>query len=218
MGRALAFQSNPKMRRPRPLIWFLASGGAPEGRGRMARHLAAGAALPADLAGVLSPAPPVATPEPGPCGEGYLAAFEFGQLNAETFAALALRPLRATPWRMLLIAGETQAPGHGELITDAQDPRLRVIACTGAPDCPQALGETRAIARALASRVPAGSKLHVSGCAKGCAHPTPCETVLVTTKQGYDLIENACASAPPRRHLSLTDLPTLFAAKAAYAP
>ena len=46
---------------------------------------------------------------------------------------------------------------------------LRVIACTGAPGCLQAHAATRPLARALAPKLT--ETLHVSGCAKGCAHP-----------------------------------------------
>ncbi len=71
---------------------------------------------------------------------------------------------------MILIAGHV---AHPDLITDPADPRLRVTACTGAPGCPQALQPTRDLARTLAPQVPQGQHLHVSGCAKGCAHPKP---------------------------------------------
>ncbi len=196
--------------------WFLASGGAPEGRGRMARHLASGATLPAGLAGTLPPAPAAATPGPGECESGALVGLEFGQISAETLALLAANPLRVTPWRMLLIEGPT--PDLPDLITAPGDPRLRVIACTGAPGCPQALGPTRDLARRLAASVPPGETLHVSGCAKGCAHPGPCETVLVATSEGWGLAQNARAADPALRHMAEARLLTHFAAKAAHAP
>ena len=83
------------------------------------------------------------------------------------------------------------------LITDPADPILRITACTGAPACPQALGDTRTLARRLAPHLPTGQKLHISGCAKGCAHPAAAETTLTATGQGYDLIRNGTASDIP---------------------
>ncbi|HQU68803.1 MAG TPA: precorrin-3B synthase [Albidovulum sp.] len=179
--------------------WFLASGGAPAGRGRMAAHLARGAALPETFRS-LSRRNAAPAPAPGPLRQGFLAAFAFGQISAETLAALAdLGPVRLTPWRMILIEGTTTAPTIPGLITDPADPLLKVTACTGAPGCPQALGETRALARRLAPLVPQGRHLHVSGCTKGCAHPGAAPATLVATAKGYDLILNDTAAGNPAR-------------------
>ena len=175
--------------------WFLKTGGAQGGRGRMARHLAAGAVLPDGFARpvVAGAVPPV----PGPHPAGWLAALAFGQCTAETFAALAgLGALRMTPWRMLLVEGLAVRPDLSGLIHDARDPLLRVIACTGAPACPQALQPTRPLARALAPHVPPDSTLHVSGCAKGCAHPGPAALTLVGRQGGYALVRGGTAADP----------------------
>jgi precorrin-3B synthase len=208
------------------VTWFLASGGMTEGRGRMAPHLAR-ASLPQGF--TVPPATPLPRPRPGPHPEGALVAFAFGQIGADTFGALAARghALRLTPWRMILIAGLPGLPDDPALITRPDDPLLRVAACTGAPGCPQALGPTRGLARTLARTLAgtlartlaaeAGHPLHVSGCAKGCAHPGPAETTLVATPRGYDIIRGGCASDAPH----LTDQPPhLIAAalKARHAP
>jgi precorrin-3B synthase len=125
----------------------------------------------------------------------------FGRLHASQLAAL-VEPsgapgLRLTPWRALLIPGldEPQARALGAqarglgLIVDADDPVLRVAACAGAPACSSALGETREAARRLAPLAPSGEGiwLHVSGCAKGCAHPRPAPLTAVATREGYQL-------------------------------
>ncbi len=180
--------------------WFLTTGGAPEGRGRMAPHLAR-AALPEGF--TTPPAPPLPPPGPGMHPEGALVAFAFGQMQAATLGALATlgHDLRLTPWRMILIAGAAQLPDLADLITAPDDPLLRVTACTGAPGCPQALGATRDLARALAPNVT--GHLHVSGCAKGCAHPAAAPATLVATPNGYDLVRNGSAADPP----SFTNLP-----------
>jgi precorrin-3B synthase len=39
--------------------------------------------------------------------------------------------------------------------------------------------------------------LHVSGCAKGCAHPGVAPLTLVATSAGFDLIRDGSASATP---------------------
>ncbi len=190
--------------------WFLKTGGAPEGRGRMAAHLARGARLPEAFTEI--PALPRAAcvaPRPGPRAGGFLVAFEFGQMTAETLSLLAeAGALRVTPWRMFLIEGATAAPGIAGLITDPADPLLRVTACTGASGCPQGLIATRPLARALSAALPSGARLHVSGCAKGCAHPAPAPMVLVGRAGGtVDLIRaGTAADRPSRTGLSPEDL------------
>ncbi|MEO6299688.1 MAG: precorrin-3B synthase, partial [Paracoccaceae bacterium] len=134
---------------------------------------------------------------PGPHAMGILVGLEFGQIDAKTFAALAWHPLRITPWRMILLEGVAKAPDLPGLITDTADPRLRVTACTGAPGCPQGLQPTRPLARQLADKVPAGQHLHVSGCAKGCAHPGPADMTLVANRDGFSVIRDGRASDPP---------------------
>ena len=178
--------------------WFLASGGAVGVRGRMAAHLVRGARLPeAFMAG---PAQMMSArmPRPGPCQGGVLVGLEFGQITAETMSILAQSgPLRSTPWRMLVIEGATAAPPLPGLIATADDPLLRVVACTGAPGCPQAHAATRAVARRLAPQVPDGKILHVAGCAKGCAHPAAAHFTLVARAGGtFDLVRDGTAADP----------------------
>lgn len=183
--------------------WFIAEGGVTEGRGRMSALLKR-RALPEGFTSPRLPAAP--SPTPGTTAQGQLVGFEFGQMHAETLAALAdLGQLRITPWRMLLIEALTQAPQIPGLITDAADPMLRVIACTGAPGCLQAQAATRPLARKLAPRLT--EILHVSGCAKGCAHPTSAPLTLTATPNGFALIRNGTASGAPHRvGLSAADL------------
>ena len=184
--------------------WFMQSGGIFGERGRMAAHLARGAALPDIFTEV--PAPSIAnySPEPGPVAEGVLVGFEFGQVPAELLDALSdLGALRVTPWRMLLIEGARAMPDLPGLITRPHDPMLRVIACTGAPGCLQAAQPTRALARSLAPHLPDGAILHVSGCSKGCAHSGPAALTLTANAAGFDLIRDGHARDLPLR-LGLT--------------
>jgi precorrin-3B synthase len=171
--------------------WFVASGGVRDGRGRMAAHLATGK-LPDIFAGRTQPAPALAVPDLGHVASGALVGFAFGQLRSETLGHLAaLAPgLRLTPWRMMLVEGVREMPQYPGLVTRADDPLLRVVACTGAPVCPEAFAETRELAAALAPHIPAGEKLHISGCPKGCAHQAPSALTLVGTADGFDLVRD----------------------------
>lgn len=170
--------------------WFVSSGGVKEGRGRMAGHPKT--AMPFDTSA--APAAKAEAAVPGQTPHGALIGFEFGILRADLLAEIAgMAPaFRVTPWRMLLLT-DAPLPDMGALITDAADPRLRVLACTGAPGCPQALQETRSLARRLAPAVPLGKLLHVSGCGKGCAHPGPADLTLSATRHGYMILPNARA-------------------------
>ena len=171
--------------------WFVASGGAAQGRGRMAAHLARGP-HPFDTKAL--PFAKAVASVPGQTPYGTLIAFEFGTLRAELLAELAtLSPsIRVTPWRMLLLQGATM-PAHAGIITDPADPRLRVLACSGAPACPQALQQTRSLASRLAPHVPKGKLVHVSGCGKGCAHPETADLTLSGTQLGFAILPRSKA-------------------------
>ncbi|MBC6436579.1 MAG: precorrin-3B synthase [Rhodobacteraceae bacterium] len=176
--------------------WFILSGGVgADGRGRMARHIAAGAVLPAELAGGHPPNDAKAAPVPGLVSGGLLVAAAFGQLTPCDLAAIAKTgvPMRITPWRMVFLPGLVEAgnlAGRDTLLTDPTDPLLRVHACTGAPGCPQAQGETRSLARTLALHLPEGRDLHVSGCRKGCAHPRAAQITFVGRDGRFDLVRD----------------------------
>ncbi|MDR7305055.1 precorrin-3B synthase [Rhodoferax saidenbachensis] len=176
--------------------WFIEAGGLATPRKRMA-SLVASQPLPRRFTTTPVPAAAQHQPPLGRVPQGYLAALEFGQLPATTLAALAeLAHLRLTPWRSVLLEGMEAIPALPDLITRADDPRLRIHACTGAPGCGQAAGATRPLARALAASLPVGQTLHVSGCTKGCAHPAAALTV-VATANAYHLIHHGSAAAPP---------------------
>ena len=102
-----------------------------------------------------------------------------------------------TPWRMILLEDVRDVPRHDDLVTRADDARLRVAACTGAPACPEAKAETRLLAAVLAPHLPKDKHLHVSGCAKGCAHPRSSDVTLVGTEHGFDLVRHGTARNQP---------------------
>lgn len=109
----------------------------------------------------------------------------FGQTDAAGLRALAgladrfsSSTIRTSPWRAFLlgrIASSEVAALMAALaapegfVTDPSDPRLSVTSCIGAPGC----GSATVLARADAARLAATTvgRLHVSGCAKGCAYP-----------------------------------------------
>ena len=114
------------------------------------------------------------------------AAAAFGEIAAERFQALIERAralgasgLRLTPWRAFLIAGLDREAASSMLgsiaglgfIASADEPRLRIAACPGAPACMHGHRPVREDAARWAALMPKGEGvvLHVSGCAKGCA-------------------------------------------------
>ena len=75
--------------------------------------------------------------------------------------------VRLTPWRSLIIDSHDIA--HASAFILAQDnPRTRVFACVGAPNCASANGKTREIAERLR---PQAARRYISQEYKGCAFP-----------------------------------------------
>jgi precorrin-3B synthase len=185
--------------------WFVTSGGARGGRGRMAAHIGAGAKLRDALRGDVKPARMITVPRPGLYPQGAMVGAQFGQMAHDVLTHLAgcAQGLRMTPWRMILAEGLREMPRCKGLITQADDPILRVIACSGAPACREAHAETRTLAAALAPHIAGDAWLHVSGCAKGCAHSGPASITLVATREGFDLVrDGSTRDAPVQRGLS----------------
>lgn len=170
--------------------WFVATGGI----GRAAAHRAP---LPRWADGHAIPGPRRMPPVPGLHPLGLVRGVAFGSVHARDLAALmdrsAATALRVTPWRTVVLEGAKPVDAEG-FVALADDPCLRVDACPGAPACPQATVETRQLAQRLAPHVV--GRLHVSGCAKGCARAAPAD-VTVTGRHGrYDLAANARAGDP----------------------
>lgn len=179
------------------IAWFIDTGG--QQAGRMARHLRA-QALPAEWTRVER-----LTATATQSDHGIVLGVPFGQLDARALTEFmqtnAVEALRILPGRKLLAMPPSQSIPRGFCAPD--DPLLNVHACTGAPGCPQALGPTRVLARALAESVKPGETLHVSGCTKGCAHPRRADRTLIATKDGFDLVSKGAPwDAPMRRGLS----------------
>jgi precorrin-3B synthase len=196
--------------------WFVVSGGVRDGRGRMAAHIGNGTRLPDALAGRATPAFALASPSPGIRTNDALVGLAFGQMHSDALTYLAsLAPgLRLTPWRMVFVEGLREMPRHDGLVTRADDPLLRVVACTGAPACPEAHAETRKLAASLAPYLAPDTCLHVSGCAKGCAHPKASDITLVGTRDGFDLLRDGSPrDVPAQRGLTTADVRVLVGAR-----
>lgn len=122
--------------------------------------------------------------------------------------ALLLGPLRRT--KIKTMRDEARRLGFA---VDADDPRRRIVACPGAPSCASGLIAARALAAEIAKRVPVahvpagqGVAVHVSGCAKGCAHPAPAPLTVVGTAHGVGLVREATAHAAPSCYVDEADV------------
>lgn len=143
--------------------------------------------------------------------------FPFGHVDAPALEALMslLRAagasgIRTSPDRALLILGI--APDRAAAVADAverlgfivaaDDPRRRVVACAGAPICASGEFAARAsapgVAEAVAPLIRPGEVIHLSGCAKGCAHQGRAALTVVGRDGACDLVvdggaERRCA-------------------------
>ena len=146
------------------------------------------------------------------CGVGL----PFGHADADALERLAdvagtagSYGLRAAPGRTLLTIGLTKQSAAGFVaaakqlgfVTRADDPRRHVLACAGAPLCTSAYIATRAmapgIAAAAAPHLTSDATIHISGCAKGCAHPAAATLTVVGTGGDCALVANGSARDTP---------------------
>ncbi len=121
--------------------------------------------------------------------------------------ALGTTEIRLAPGRSLLFLGQPadacpslpQAAATLGFITSPADPRTRIAACPGTPACASGQIATRDIAEKVAAENAdiLDFTLHISGCAKGCAHPGAATLTLVGGENGAGLVVNATAKALP---------------------
>jgi precorrin-3B synthase len=127
--------------------------------------------------------------------------------------------LRAAPGRVLMIVGLAAEMSSSFLtaaerlgfIARADDPRRHVVACAGAPICSSAHIAARAIAPAIAQasapHLGRSFAIHISGCAKGCAHPAPAALTIVGTPSGCALIADGSTRDVPYALVPANELP-----------
>jgi precorrin-3B synthase len=133
------------------------------------------------------------------------------QLKAFTKTALKLgiEDIMLAPKRTLVaICGTVaqaqalrkQAEAMG-FFTSPDDPKQAISACPGAPDCVSGHIPARRIAADIAKEhsglLDGSVHLHVSGCAKGCAHPATSELALVGSAAGVGLVVDGTARKEP---------------------
>ncbi len=95
------------------------------------------------------------------------------------------------------------ALGAYGFIDAAEDPRGRVAACPGAPACASGSTPTLADAARLAEALRgSGIDAHVSGCAKGCAHPGSAALTLVGRGGHYGIVLDGRPDAEPAIQLT----------------
>ena len=93
-------------------------------------------------------------------------------------------------------------------IVAPDDPRRRIAACPGAPACRSGTtpvpDHAARLAQALAplAGLTAPITAHVSGCAKGCAHPGPADLTLVGRDGAYDVVLAGSPSGEPATRLA----------------
>lgn len=127
--------------------------------------------------------------------------------------------LIAAPGRTLIAVGLprgelsdfTAAAEQLGFITRPHDPRRRVIACAGAPLCASGHIATRALAPRLAEMVAqlhdGLATIHLSGCAKGCAHPKKAALTIVGAPHGCGLVADGAAQDAPFAVVASDELP-----------
>jgi precorrin-3B synthase len=210
--------------------WLLGlGGGTTRWLARLPAEAAAGSALEAlrrfgerrarDIEAETRVDPPPARPAAEPIGwhaSGALGvAAAFGSLDAHALAEFvqampASARLRPAPGRALIVSRLDRAEGAAlqaiaaslGFVTDPADPRRRVVACPGLPACASAEAETRTLAAALAALPSLPGTVHVSGCAKGCAHPGPAAITLVGCDGGFGLVRAGGPRDLPACHLA----------------
>ena len=135
----------------------------------------------------------------------------FGQTDAATLrriCAVSRRfgdgVLHVTPWRVILLSG-IRAPdlpalhkAAAGLIVSPDDPRLLVSACIGRAGCLSGSVDARKDALTLLAAGLEAASLHVSGCAKGCAHPGRAAVTLVGDGGRYGLVRDGRAGDTPQ--------------------
>ncbi|WAL45616.1 cobalamin biosynthesis protein CobG [Rhodococcus pyridinivorans] len=128
----------------------------------------------AELGGTVSaPRPPAFTMPYGTIGDAVSVMVPLGILTPTMVAALPDSGVVVTPWRGLILPSGSNLVALREtgFETIPDSPWQRVTACTGAPGCSLAGGDTRALARRIVAGDTTDSRIHVAGCERACGAP-----------------------------------------------
>ena len=130
---------------------------------------------------------------------------------------------RMAPARALLIIGLTSQSASAfaaaaerlGFVVRADDPRRNVVACAGAPICASAHIAARALAPRVAAQIAPychdAFTVHISGCAKGCAHAAPAALTVVGTSDGCTLVADGSARDAAFALVTNNELPEAIA-------
>jgi precorrin-3B synthase len=152
----------------------------------------------------------------------------FGHTHADALAELVraaarhgVRAVRPVLDRAMLLTGVSVLNAGGLLtaaerlgfVVHADDPRRRIAACPGAPACASGLIPARTLASAMVPILAPimksghnGVAVHISGCAKGCAHPGPAALTLVGAPQGCGVVHHGAACETPHHYVDAARL------------
>ncbi|MHA6729768.1 precorrin-3B synthase [Devosia sp. A369] len=170
--------------------------------------------LLAVLGHLCTDAPALPQPTTTPIGRFNLAntgaiglGLPFGAVPWDALSALAaiaphhgVSEFRLAPHHALLAIGARASLLDAldeDFIIHLQDPRRRISACIGSLGCASGHIAARSIAERLAPLLDDHTDLHVSGCAKGCAHPRRAALTLVGRPDGYGLVIDGTAGDTP---------------------
>jgi precorrin-3B synthase len=160
------------------------------------RELADRTPLVAAGRGLASEVDPVEMPvSPGlPIGvipQGVGVAPVFGRLTSAQLRLLAEVADQAvvTPWRSLLLPGVSgdalRTLADAGLVVDPDAASLGVSACIGRPGCAKSRADVRADASRVLSGLPAGLRVHFSGCERRCGKPAAEHKDVLAEVDGY---------------------------------
>ncbi|SCB11509.1 precorrin-3B synthase [Rhizobium multihospitium] len=155
----------------------------------------------------------------------------FGQIHAQDLirfldrAEMAgVHELRTGPEHSLLLLGlpyhriesVLAAAADCGFRTRADDPANYIIPCSGAGACASAHYATKQAAADLveigAELLDGSLKVHLSGCIKGCAHPSPAMLTIVGAATGYAIVVNGSSSSEPVAYIDKEGLKSALAA------
>jgi precorrin-3B synthase len=128
---------------------------------------------------------------------------------AETAMTLGIGDIRPAPKRTLVAICGTAAGAEAlqettetlDFVTSPADPRQAISACPGAPGCASGHISARRLAAEIASEysslLDGSMHVHVSGCAKGCAHPGKAGLTLIGGEGVVGMVADGTARDEP---------------------
>lgn len=176
---------------------------------------------------VIAPAPSVGLHDLGAHSHALGIAFAYCQADASSLIAFAdaaiaagADNIRLAPDHCLFVTGlaekaaadlQRKAATLG-FWTEPKDPRRSISLCAGSRGCASAFFDTRSLAEKFQVQAPdlldGSFDIHLSGCAKGCAHPAPALLAFSGARAGYGLVVNGTAGAAPTVYIAENDIET----------